>query len=98
MSWGNSEGTKGRCDAKCHNATTPHCACMCGGRYHGAGAELGDRIRQHGDDILEAARARAAAEGLELQAKDLGELLDTLARPRPARVRQASLFDDEVQS
>ncbi len=24
-----------RCDARCHNATTPHCACLCGGHYHG---------------------------------------------------------------
>lgn len=104
MSWGNSEGTKGRCDAKCHNATTPHCDCMCGGRYHGAGRDgtLGDRIQQYGDEILEAAQARAAAEGLELRAKSTSELLELLTRPRPARARdrrQGSLpLDDEVAS
>ena len=27
----------GRCDAHCHNATTPECTCCCAGRYHGTG-------------------------------------------------------------
>jgi hypothetical protein len=27
-----SEGCIGRCDAKCHNATSPDCHCICGGR------------------------------------------------------------------
>jgi hypothetical protein len=35
IQWGNSEGIKGRCDAKCHNAKRPECECICGGRYHG---------------------------------------------------------------
>lgn len=35
----NSEGCTGRCDAKCYDATTPDCDCICGGRNHGAGAE-----------------------------------------------------------
>lgn len=26
-----------RCDARCHDATTAFCDCICGGRYHGAG-------------------------------------------------------------
>jgi len=34
---GNSEGQR-RCDARCHTATTPHCDCCCGGRYHGKGS------------------------------------------------------------
>lgn len=33
----NSEGCIGRCDAKCYNATTPECDCICGGMNHGAG-------------------------------------------------------------
>lgn len=36
MTQGNSEGTR-RCDGTCHNAKKPKCACICGGRYHGAG-------------------------------------------------------------
>ncbi len=35
---GNSDGQR-RCDARCHNATTPECDCVCGGRYHGRGAQ-----------------------------------------------------------
>jgi len=35
----NSDGCIGRCDAKCHDATTPahECDCICGGRNHGVG-------------------------------------------------------------
>lgn len=73
MQWGNSEGIKGRCDAKCHNAVTPECDCMCGGRYHGKGRDgtLEQVLREDGDRILEYARRRAAAEGLNLEAFDV---------------------------
>ena len=69
MQWGNSEGIKGRCDAKCHNAVTQDCDCMCGGRYHGSGRNgtFDDVLRQHGEEILKAAEARARAEGLDLE-------------------------------
>jgi hypothetical protein len=70
MSWGNSEGEKGRCDAKCHNATTPHCDCMCGGRYHGSGANgtFEEVRREHAAEILEAAKRQAASQGFSLAA------------------------------
>jgi hypothetical protein len=32
-----SDGCIGRCDAKCYEATTPDCECICGGVNHGAG-------------------------------------------------------------
>jgi hypothetical protein len=32
-----SEGVVGRCDARCYNAVTPDCDCICGGRNHGKG-------------------------------------------------------------
>ena len=35
----NSEGCTGRCDAKCYDATTSDCHCICGGLNHGAGVE-----------------------------------------------------------
>lgn len=38
MSIGNSEGTR-RCDARCHDATSQECDCICGGRYHGKGTD-----------------------------------------------------------
>jgi hypothetical protein len=33
----NSSGCIGRCDAKCYNATSPNCDCICGGINHGVG-------------------------------------------------------------
>ncbi len=33
----NSDGIVGRCDAKCYEAETPGCTCICGGKNHGAG-------------------------------------------------------------
>lgn len=33
----NSSGLVGRCDAKCYQATEPHCTCICGGANHGKG-------------------------------------------------------------
>jgi hypothetical protein len=76
MSWHNSEGCKGRCDAKCHNAKCKSCNCMCGGRYHGANrvGDLRERIVQYGEEILAAAKQRAADEGKELKAKTVQDL------------------------
>jgi hypothetical protein len=39
ISAGNSEGTYGRCDAKCYNAEHSHCHCICGGMNHGKGEQ-----------------------------------------------------------
>jgi len=33
--------TVGRCDARCHDAKTPKCNCVCGGRNHGCGYNQG---------------------------------------------------------
>ena len=33
----NSDGCIGRCDARCHDAVTPVCNCICGGANHGVG-------------------------------------------------------------
>ena len=35
----NSDGLVGRCDAKCYNANSPDCDCICGGCNHGAGLQ-----------------------------------------------------------
>lgn len=37
MIQGDSSGRVRRCDANCHKATSKHCDCICGGRYHGKG-------------------------------------------------------------
>lgn len=34
-------GTMRRCDAKCYNATKPHCDCICKGGNHGVGRRQG---------------------------------------------------------
>ncbi len=85
MTWGNSEGIQGRCDAKCHSAVREKCDCMCGGRYHGAGLQAGEierRQREFGREILEAAEARAKAQGLEVDTpKRVLRLFDQAALP-----------------
>jgi hypothetical protein len=39
ISYSNSGGEQGRCDAKCYEATKPECDCICGGANHGAGLQ-----------------------------------------------------------
>ena len=34
---GNGDGTTGRCDARCYDATGPECNCCCDGMNHGVG-------------------------------------------------------------
>lgn len=54
---GNSEGTYGRCDAKCHKAAGASCRCICGGLYHGSLAngqeDLERRRGEFGRQVLE---------------------------------------------
>lgn len=85
MSWSSSGGARGRCDSRCHNAARPDCLCMCGGRYHGAARQPGgllEMVQVHGEEVLAAARARAAAEGLELRALSVAELLAAIPGQR----------------
>jgi hypothetical protein len=76
MTWGNSEGTKGRCDAECHMAKCQDCRCLCGGRYHGKGEGDGLReaMEQYEAEIVESANKRAAAEGLTVKFKPIVEV------------------------
>jgi hypothetical protein len=73
MSASNSEGTYGRCDAKCHTAEHPDCDCICGGRYHGCGSSaiaqdqltrdlLGDELTSELRNRFTAGRDQARAE------------------------------------
>jgi len=34
-----SDSCTGSCDVRCYDATAPACACICGGRNHGAGRQ-----------------------------------------------------------
>ena len=69
MSWGNSEGAKGRCDSKCHEAVEPECDCMCGGYYHGSARDgsLNRKMEERGQEILE----KLKEEGLEASAQSV---------------------------
>ncbi len=50
----NSDGCVGRCDAKCYNATSGECDCICGGKNHGAGKERAmENIREEWEPMLE---------------------------------------------
>lgn len=78
MTWGNSEGTKGRCDAKCHTAKEPECDCMCGGRYHGKANTPGgleSAVEEYSDEVLGEANRRALAEGFRLKVKGMQKAL-----------------------
>lgn len=57
----NSDGCVGRCDAKCHYATSPACDCICGGRLHGTrGRAVEQNTRELlGDELAEQLRAFA---------------------------------------
>lgn len=81
MTWGNSEGTKGRCDAKCHDAREPECRCMCDGRYHGRSKILGgmqQAMKEEGERIMESAKQKADAEGYQIEIKTFEEVFGGL--------------------
>jgi hypothetical protein len=53
ISWGNSSGELGRCDAKCYDAIGGNCRCICGGLNHGVGKDKAiENTREHIDDWL----------------------------------------------
>lgn len=61
----NSEGCVGRCDARCHDAKTLKCECICGGRYHGVGAAHAiEAATEYVDPDGKLRTAFAAAHGL----------------------------------
>ena len=48
-----SNGCVGRCDARCHDATSDKCTCVCGGMNHGDGVEAAiDNTREHFDKMI----------------------------------------------
>lgn len=64
LTQGNSDGTR-RCDGTCHGARKPACSCICGGRYHGKGAQAQELLTQDclGADWREKKAAIEAAGG-----------------------------------
>ena len=56
---GNSDGER-RCTAACHDATGPVCACLCGGRFHGAARKPGgveEALQEAGEQFLASLKA-----------------------------------------
>ena len=54
ISWSTSGGEKGRCDAKCYNATGPYCDCICGGSNHGVGLDAAiENTREMAEKMIE---------------------------------------------
>jgi len=73
MVMGDSE-TSRRCDAKCHNATTPVCDCVCGGRYHGQGKQASSMLKQDIKDGVWGGKVRDACEALLMENAKPGDL------------------------
>lgn len=71
-----SEGCRGRCDAKCHDARSPDCDCICGGRLHGVGA--GNAIAVNTEHWNESGLLEQFAKVHEL---DAGELRVEFGQP-----------------
>jgi hypothetical protein len=63
----NSDGCVGRCDARCHYATTADCNCVCGGRLHGTGRGAIEQNARDlfGDDFADRLKAFADRHGLD---------------------------------
>ena len=62
----NSEGCVGRCDARCYNAASAHCDCICGGTNHGAGvSKATDNTREMGERWLDYYRRSHAELNIE---------------------------------
>jgi hypothetical protein len=49
MTQGGSDRKMRRCDGTCHKAKKPKCACICGGKYHGAGSSAAAQERLTND-------------------------------------------------
>ena len=98
MSWGNSSGAKGRCDASCHNAKYPKCVCMCGGKMHSSANRAGgveQAVKEHWEEILDEAEKKAEEEGLELETerwtKNRQRILGELpTKPKPVKTEIAT--------
>jgi hypothetical protein len=76
---GGSDGSR-RCDAKCHEAASIDCDCVCGGRYHALGAQ--GALEQIRVDLLGPDAESILAE-LEQRSHELGGPLEVRAREKP---------------
>lgn len=76
----NSDGCQGRCDARCYEATSPECDCICGGMNHGAGLDqAAENTRELAEQWI---KDFATKKGLSSAYGEIGQVVD-----------QFSLFD-----
>ena len=86
MNWGDSSGTRGRCDTRCHQAIHPQCVCMCGGRYHGAAHRAGgveQAVRDTWEEAIQEAEQKAKTEGMELDTSRLRKFIGLELKAAP---------------
>jgi hypothetical protein len=79
----NSAGCVGRCDARCHEAKSAECDCICGGANHGAGLKQAmqnnaDRVGLKSEDLERFAKEHG------MEPKDLA-VIDRVATPKNGR-------------
>jgi len=65
ISWQDGGGSKGRCDARCHNAKRQKCECICGGRNHGVGLKQAAKNTKDMLKILDQDRCRVNTEAIQ---------------------------------
>ncbi|MBT3392108.1 MAG: hypothetical protein HN413_17050 [Chloroflexi bacterium] len=54
ISFSSSSGAQSRCDARCYEARHKNCACICGGRNHGAGLDQAiENTRELAEQMVE---------------------------------------------
>lgn len=64
----NSGGLVGRCDAKCYNAQTSDCDCICGGANHGKGLKKAqENTARMAEAWIEEYRKVRGEEGLKFE-------------------------------
>jgi hypothetical protein len=92
ISYSNSSGGQGRCDAKCYDATQPECVCICGGANHGAGLQWSIcNTRELAQSWIVRSRAAGqAATGFYLAVEAVHEPLFALDQVLPGGAGQLS--------
>ena len=95
MSWGDKNGTRGRCDAKCHTAVYPRCVCMCNGSFHGAAKRPGGlekAIEDFWEGVVDEAQKKCEKEKIELRVKSIEKIKMEIKKDDEKKPVQLNLF------
>lgn len=75
LSYASSGGDKGRCDAKCYNAVSGPCRCICRGMNHGKGVTIAkEQTSRLAQLWIDAYRAEHPGETVEFGGETQGQL------------------------